>query len=280
MRLFDSHCHLQDRAFEGDWAEAIERALDAGVSGMLLCGYDTEANGRTLEMAARFPSAVYAAVGFHPHDAKDVTPGMLNELSDLARRDEVVAIGELGLDFYRDHSPHDTQRAVLEAQLAIALATGKPVSVHSREAEDTIGEQLLPFAERFAALYPGRVPGVMHCFGGTLEQARPYLDAGFLVSISAVVTYPKNDETRSLAAGLPDAQIVVETDSPYLPPQRLRGRRNEPVHLPATVEAVAAARGADVREVAALTTSNIERALGIGAAGRSGELAPAGRAAC
>lgn len=264
MRLFDSHCHLQDRAFAGEREAAVERASASGVSGMLLCGYDVQSNASTLEMAARHPGLVHAAVGFHPHEAKDVTPAMLDALAAIAARDDVVAVGELGLDFYRDHSPHDAQRAVLEAQLAIALTTGKPVSVHSREAEDAIAGQLLPFADAFARQHGRRSPGVMHCFGGTLEQAQPYLEAGFMVSISAVVTYPKNVETRRLAAGIPAGRLVIETDSPYLPPQRLRGQRNEPALLAATAIAVAEARGCDAVDLAEQTARNAERVLGLG----------------
>lgn len=259
MRLFDSHCHLQDRAFAGDAFEAIARAEAVGLAGMLVCGYDPAANRAALDLAAS-SGLVHAAVGFHPHDAKDIGHADLDLLRQQAGRDDVVAVGELGLDFYRDLSARDVQREVLEAQLAVALEVGKPVSVHSRSAEDAILEHLAPFARAWAGDGP---PGVMHCFGGTFEQARPYLDLGFLVSISCAITYPANHEARRLARETPLAQLVAETDSPYLPPQPRRGQRNEPSFVAAAVEVIAAERGIAAEEVAGATTSNAFRTFAI-----------------
>ncbi|MBA4181701.1 MAG: hydrolase TatD [Anaerolinea sp.] len=259
---FDSHAHLQDPAFERDREKVIARAEEAGVSGMLLCGYDTHSNLETLAIAAGHP-AVFAAVGFHPHEAKDVTAEMLETLAGQAARPDVVAVGEIGLDFYRDHSPQDAQLRVLKAQLEIAEAVAKPVSVHSRAAEDACLEPLSAYAAG-RGWAPGTPPvGIMHCFGGTLEQARRYVDVGFLISIACPITYPSNEESRRMAAGLPLEAIVVETDSPYLPPQKLRGRRNEPANVWRAIEAVAAARGESVASVAAATTHNATRIFGV-----------------
>jgi len=259
MRLFDSHCHLQDRAFGAEADDAVSRAAAAGVTGMLLCGYDARANDVTLAIAARH-EIVHAAVGFHPHDAKDVGSAELDLLAQQAALPAVVAIGELGLDFYRDLSPRDQQRQVLDAQLAIALAVRKPVSVHSRSAETEILDHLAPFVRQWRG---GGPPGVMHCFGGTLEQARPFVELGFLVSISCAVTYPANHEARRLARELPLEALLVETDSPYLPAQAMRGKRNEPAFVAAAVEAIAAGRGIPATEVAEATTANALRAFAI-----------------
>jgi TatD DNase family protein len=257
-RFVDTHCHLQDARFEDGVAEdAIGRAHVADIA-MVLCGYDAPSNAAALAIAERHES-VYPAVGFHPHEADDVTPAMLEELESLARLPEVVAVGEIGLDYYRNLSDHDAQRRVLEEQLAIATRVAKPVSVHTRGAEDVAWEPLAAYS-RAREWKPGDAPmGVMHCFGGTLEQARRYITIGFVISIACTITYPKNDETRRVAAGLPLESLVVETDSPYLPPQFMRGGTNEPLHVRAAVEGVAAARNQPISRVAAATTANAQR---------------------
>jgi TatD DNase family protein len=260
MKLFDTHCHLQDPKFD-DAGAVAGRAVDRGVAWMLVCGYDLPSSERAVAMAARSP-ALLPAVGVHPHDANDVSDEVLASIEALAADQRVVAVGEIGLDFYRDLSPRDTQREVLAAQLDMAARLRKPVSVHSRGAEDELFELLAAYAEKSPLGRAGR-PGVMHCFGGTLEQARRYVELGFLVSVPCSVTYPANDEGRRVASGLPLEALVVETDSPYLPPQGLRGKRNEPANVGAAVEAVAAARGARVDEVAAATTANAGRVFGI-----------------
>jgi TatD DNase family protein len=257
MRLFDSHCHLQDAAFGGEALSAIDRAREAGVVGMVVLGYDEPSNLAALELS-RQRAGVFAATGFHPHDAKDVAPPMLDTLAEQVGLPEVVAVGELGLDFYRDISPRGRQLEVLDAQLAIALAADKPVCVHSRGAETAIFE---PLARYSAAAR--RIPGVMHCFGGTLEDALRFVALGFSVSVACTVTYPKNHEARRIAAELPLESLLIETDSPYLPPQRMRGGRNEPSFLVAAAEAVAAVRGLDVHVLAEATTANAERLFGV-----------------
>ena len=230
--------------------------------GSLLCGYDEASNRETLRIAAAH-GGIFAAVGFHPHEAKDVTSRMLETLATQAAGDDVVAIGEVGLDFFRDHSPHDVQLAMLSAQLEIATAIAKPVSVHSRAAEDACLEPLTRYAvdRRWK---PGDPPvGIMHCFGGSLEQAMRFVDVGFLISIACPITYPSNEEARRMAAGLPLEAIVVETDSPYLPPQKLRGRRNEPANVWRVIEAVASARVERTDTIAVATTENARRAFGV-----------------
>lgn len=261
MILFDTHCHLQDRAFDGEVDAAVARARAAGVRAMTLCGYDPESNLRALAIAANHPG-VFPAVGYHPHDAKDITPALLDELRRLVALPQVVAVGEIGLDHFRDHSPHDVQEAVLRDELAIAVEAAKPVSVHTRDAEDAIYAPLAAFARAFP-VRGGGFAGVMHCFGGTLEQARRYVDLGFAISFACAVTYPKNAEARRMAAGLPLDAIVIETDSPYLPPQRLRGQRNEPAHVGAAAVAIAEARGLSVEQIAEATTRNAERLFAV-----------------
>jgi TatD DNase family protein len=261
MRLFDTHCHLQDEAFADDVTDVIERAEQAGLVGMVVCGYDAASNAAAMELATRF-RIVHPAVGFHPHDARDLTADALAEIESLAALPTVVGVGEIGLDFFRDHSPRDVQRRALDDQLEVALRVRKPVSVHSRGAEDAIYDHLADYAHAWHAV-SSKPPGVMHCFGGTIEQARRFVGLGFLVSIACVISYPKSDGTRRIAAGLALDSLVVETDSPYLPPQDRRGKRNEPALVGAAVTAVAAARAASPDTIAEATTSNAVRLFGV-----------------
>ena len=260
--LIDTHCHLQDAPFAADLEQVIERALAAGIGAMLVCGFDPASNLAALEMATTYPF-VYPAVGCHPHDADQMTPPALDLLAAQAASPAVLAVGEIGLDFYRDLSPRDVQIQALEAQLAIAVQVGKPVSVHSRDAEEAIFPHLAAYARRSPLSTSKRPFGVMHCFGGSLEQARAFVEIGFLVSIPCTITYPRNEATRRIAAELPLESLVVETDSPYLPPQPLRGKRNEPAHVRAAAEAIAAVRGIAVETVARATTENAIRLFGI-----------------
>ncbi len=258
--LFDTHAHLADPqlAFEAD--TVIERAAAAGVSEVLALGYDLSSSESTVDLARRHPGTVYAAVGLHPHEADTGWETALRRLGELAADPAVVAIGEVGLDFYRGWASEARQRALLTAQLRMALEVGKPVCVHSRGAESAILAPLREFAAA-AARAGMATPGVMHCFGGTLEQALPFVELGFMISVAGPVTYPKNGQTRALAAGLPAGSLVIETDSPYLPPQGMRGKRNEPALIVETARTVAAARGISFEELARMTTDNARRLL-------------------
>lgn len=261
--LVDTHAHLQDPAFRGHEDRVITAARAAGLRAIVVCGYDERSNMAALALAGRHAGFVLPAVGYHPHDATELTPTRLDALARQAAQPGVVAVGEIGLDFYRDLSPHGVQREALEAQLAIAVEVGKPVSVHTRAAEAAIGDHLRAYAQRSPLPAEGRPAGVLHCFGGTLEQALGYIGAGFLISVACTVTYPKNEEGRRLAAGIPLEALVVETDSPYLPPQPLRGKRNEPRHVAAAVEAIAVLRGISFDAVAEATTANACRLFAI-----------------
>ncbi len=254
---FDTHSHIQDPKLLDDFEGVMERAEAAGLAGIALCGYDAHTNQLALELAARSP-LLFPTVGFHPHEADGVTPAMLAEMESLARLPEVVAIGEIGLDSYRHHSSEANQRKLIDAQLEIALRVGKPVCVHTRAAEGVAIDHLGPYAA--AAKTAGMaVPGVMHCFGGTLEQARPYVEAGFLVSVACSITYPKNDEAARMVSGLTLDTLVIETDSPYLPPQGRRGQLNEPAYVIEAARAIAEIRGEALDRVLDETTANAAR---------------------
>ena len=257
MTFFDTHCHLQAPEFR-DIDAVLARASAAGVDQLLVCGYDLASSKSALAMSETH-AAVLPAVGVHPHDARGVSQTVADRIEALAAEERVVAIGEIGLDFYRDLSPRDDQLRVLELHLALAVATGKPVSIHSRAAEEEIYAPLKAYAAQSPLPARQQPVGVMHCFGGTLDQARRYVDLGFLVAIPCTVTYPNNDLGRELARELPLDVLVVETDSPYLPPQSRRGKRNEPAYVAEGVAEIARLRGITPAEVAAATSANAAR---------------------
>ncbi|MBI3665483.1 MAG: TatD family hydrolase [Acidobacteria bacterium] len=246
--LIDSHCHLDDHQFDPDRAQVLERARHAGVTLALAIGSGD--GPPDLEAAIRLADAVpwiYATVGIHPHDASRADPAALENLQQLCSHPRVLAVGEIGLDYHYDQSPRDAQREVFLAQLEIAHRAGKPVVIHTRDAwRDTI--------DLLASHWNGS--GIMHCFGGDYSQAVEALDLGLHISFAGILTFPKATGLREVAAKLPLARILVETDSPYLAPVPHRGKRNEPAFVVETVRALAQARGIPEQEAAAATTAN------------------------
>jgi TatD DNase family protein len=253
--LFDTHAHLHDPAFDADRAAVIARARAAGVTGFLTIGTDEATSVAAVALAAAEPD-VYAAVGIHPHDAGTASPAALERIAALARAPRVVAIGEIGLDYYRDLSPRAAQREALVAQLRVARAVGKPVLLHCREAHADLLD--VCEAEGVAA-----VGGILHCFSGDLEVARRGQSLGLLISIAGPVTYPSARRLAEVVRALPLDRLVVETDCPYLPPQPWRGQRNEPAYLPTTAARVAELLGLPIATVAAATSANAARLLAL-----------------
>lgn len=255
--LTDTHCHVQTSAFNGERDAVLRRAAEAGVDTLVCVGYDAE----TWRKAGQLASAghdglkLYATAGLHPHDAKDMTPALMEELRVLAATSAIVAIGECGLDFYRNLSPPEQQRDAFVAQIELAGEVGLPLIVHDRDAHESVVELLTAH---------GAKRGVMHCFSGDWELAKQCLDLGFYISIAGPVTYPKNDVLRDVAARVPADRIVVETDCPYLTPVPFRGKRNEPAMIRLVAEEVARLRGADADEFAAQTSRNASELFGLG----------------
>ncbi len=250
-RLVDSHAHLDMPEFDPDRAETVRRAFDAGIVA-ILCPADltrTASLQTIAALAGEFPT-VLAAAGVHPHQAKDLTPDHLRELEGLAARRAIRAVGEIGLDYYYDFSPAAAQREALRSQLAFAAGAGLPVVLHSRLA----GADIIAAVdgERF------RGGGILHCFTEDWETARGMVDRGFFVSFSGILTFPKSDALREVAARLPLDRLLVETDAPYLAPVPYRGsgRRNEPAFVRETARVLAAARGLSFEDVAEATTRN------------------------
>ena len=262
--LVDSHCHLQDSQFESDRDEVLDHARQAGVSAFVVIGTDLESSRRAVDLADSH-SDVYAAVGVHPHDAKDLDDRTLGALERLSDSPKVVAIGEIGLDYYRKLSPPEAQVDAFHRQLDLARRLSLPVVIHSREADGETYDVLASYEERALPDWPKDRPlGVMHCFAGDLMLALRYIQIGFMISIAGTCTYPKADRVGAVAGGIPLRWMAVETDAPYLPPQPHRGRRNEPAYLPDTVAHIAELRGDSVQTVSERTALATAWLFGLG----------------
>ncbi len=268
-RLIDTHCHLDDDA--GVQKELFARARDRGVERIVLVGYDRRANRRVIEVAnraARDGAAacpeLFAAVGVHPHDAKTAPErsALLSELGELVREPRVCAVGEAGLDFFYDHSERDVQRAVFAAQIDFAHECGKPLVVHLRDARDRAAGDA--YGEGIDLLAKEKISKVvLHCFSGSMDDARRAINLGFYLSFAGPVTYPKSDALREIAAWAPIERGLCETDSPYLAPQRLRGRTNEPANVADVYEQVARARGMELDAFAEAVWRNANTLFGL-----------------
>jgi TatD DNase family protein len=258
--VIDSHCHLADPAFAGDLDEVVRRAHDAGVSdGLCILAFgDAAESAQASRVRAAWPGVKFA-IGVHPHQAHEFA-GREGEVtaavrSALSSELGVRAIGEIGLDYHYDLSPRDVQREVFRAQVRLARETGLPVVVHAREAdEDTVSILRDEGA--------GEVRGIFHCFSGTEQLAREALDLGFLLSFSGMVTFPKAQSIRTIAAEVPADRLLAETDCPYLAPVPMRGRRNEPAWVARTAATLAEVRRVAVNELDRVMTSNFARLLG------------------
>jgi TatD DNase family protein len=247
----DTHCHLNDPEFQADCPDVVASAREAGVERLIVAGYDLESSRRAVELAERY-EPVYAAVGIHPHDAKIWNDTIAAELREMLTGRKVVGLGEIGLDYHYNYSSKDEQLRVFREQLRIAKTMDKPVIIHNREAHhDTL--QVLTEEK------PGPAGGVLHCFAGSRETALQCLALGLYISFAGPLTFSKADKLRQVAAGLPLDKIVVETDSPYLSPHPLRGRRNEPARVVLVGAKLAELHGVTVEEVRNITTANARK---------------------
>jgi TatD DNase family protein len=257
--MIDSHCHLADELFAPDLDEVVTRAVAAGVTGAMciLSADEPDEVARAARVRTVWPAVRFAAA-VHPHRS-GAYAGRAEEAGRVTREAalavEAVAIGEIGLDYHYDFSPREVQRAVFEAQIAIAIDLGRPVVIHTREAtHDTI--DVLTQAGQ------GRVRGVMHCFSGTIDDARQALELGFYVSLSGILTFPKADALRDVARFVPRDRLLVETDAPFLAPVPHRGKRNEPAWLAQTLRRLAAVRSCPIEDMDARVTDNFTKLVG------------------
>lgn len=250
--LFDTHAHLHFPELAADLDGVLERARQAGVVGMVTIGTDRETNPAAVALAERLAD-VHATVGIHPHDAALATEADFEAMERLARESpKVVALGEMGLDFFRDLSPRDVQETVFRRQLALARRLHKPVVIHCRDAHP---EALAILAEEGV----GEVDGVMHCFSADVEVARRCLDLGLSISLAGPVTYKNARALPEVARFVPADRLVVETDCPFLPPHPHRGQRNEPAWVAITAARVAELRGETLQALGETTTENARR---------------------
>lgn len=263
MTLIDTHAHLDFPRFDADRQAVIERAHAAGVAAMVNVGVDLASSRRAVALAERVPS-VYAAVGIHPHDAKKLDGASLADLRQLAQAPKVVAVGEIGLDYYRNLSPQDVQRRAFRAQLAWAAKLGKPVIIHDRDAHGDVMDILADWASGLGSFQDrrshlaGRL-GVLHTFSGDLAMAERAIGLGFYISISGPVTYRNARQLPDIVRAVPLDRLLVETDCPYLAPHPHRGKRNEPAHVRLVAERIAALRGMPFNDFAEATTANARR---------------------
>jgi TatD DNase family protein len=258
IELFDSHAHLREPEFERDVDQVIKRARTAGVVSIVVPAVDIATAQGAIALAARF-EGIYATVGCHPHEAERFDPDHLRAAEKLLDHPKVLAVGEIGLDFYRMHSSHAAQVSAFDAMLTLAEGRVMPVVVHCREAWQALSEQLVPWASRAAQIFEGQPLGVLHYFSGSVEDAGRYVELGFLISVHTSVTHPKAIALRDVVSRLPLESLVIETDSPYGAPQAFRGKRNEPAYVVEAAKQIAEAKGVSLQEVAGATTANARR---------------------
>lgn len=256
--VVDAHAHTWSREFDGDYAQAMDRAWSAGLVAVVEVGTDTDTSLRCLQLAAR-DERVHAVAGLHPHDAKRLDEERAG-LRALVAGGGIVAIGETGLDFYRNLSPQEAQYEALQWQLDLAREHDLPVVIHSRQADEECFAVLREWAASVGR-YRGadREIGMMHCFAGDEELAARYLEIGFLISVPGTVTYANNGRGQGVARSIPLTGMLAETDCPYLTPVPYRGERNEPAYVLETVRFVAELRGCEASEVARATAENAAR---------------------
>jgi TatD DNase family protein len=266
LTLIDTHAHLDFSKFDADRPAVLERAKAAGVAAILNVGVDVPSSRRAVALAEQY-DAVYAAVGMHPHDAKKLDGAALAELRDLARHPKVVAVGEIGLDFYRDLSPREVQRRAFQSQLAWAGRLGKPVIIHDRDAHQEVLGVLTDWAAGLGSSPLTGRPGVLHTFSGDLTMAEKAMELGFCLSISGPVTYQNAGRLPGIVQALPLDRLLVETDCPFLAPHPHRGQRNEPAYVHLVARRIAELKGISLADLAEVTTANARRLFGIDARG-------------
>lgn len=273
--LVDTHCHLHRAEFDADRDAVVERARLAGVAALLDPATDWASNARVLELSRAYP-AVYAALGVHPHHATELTDEGLRELGRLATGEKVAAIGEIGLDYYREICPRAAQQEALPKLLRLAHELNKPVILHCRGAATAGAENLQAHHDLLAILKETLKPpirGLLHCFSGDRAVAEQAMEMGLHISFAGNLTFPKAQPLRDVARSVPTDRVVLETDAPFLAPQGNRGQRNEPSFLGELVEAWAQLKDLTAEDVARVTTVNAHHLFGIGPAPQRGRVA-------
>ncbi|MFD1773628.1 TatD family hydrolase [Paenibacillus rhizophilus] len=255
MQLFDTHTHLDAPQFDGDREETIARAVEAGVSKMVNVGFNRETIPTTMKLAESY-EFIYAAVGWHPQDAIDMKDGDLDWIASLCSHEKVVAIGEIGLDYYWDTSPKEVQHTVFRRQIGLARELNMPIVIHNRDAHEDVVRIL---REEKAS----EIGGIMHSFSGSWETAKMCLDLGFYLSFGGPITFKNARVPKEVLAQVPLDRLLIETDSPYLTPHPYRGKRNESAHVRLVAEAAAEIKGIKLNKMAEITYKNALGLFGI-----------------
>lgn len=253
--MIDTHVHLDFPKFHNDFDQVLQRAEDSGVEAMICIGIDEQSCFRVVDLADDY-SHIFATVGIHPHDAQNVSRRYLLFLEDLAKLPQVVALGEMGLDYFKNYSPHHVQQQVFREQLQLAAKINKPVIIHCRDAYEDLLKILVE--ENIQ-----QVGGILHCFSGDAEIARRSLDLGLYISFAGPVTYPKSAKLREAVQEVPLDRILLETDCPFLAPQPVRGKRNEPAFVKYVYEEVANLKNISTTELHTHCRQNIQRLTNI-----------------
>jgi TatD DNase family protein len=253
--LFDTHVHLNADQFSDDVDHVIENAKQAGVEMMLVVGFDEKTINKAMDLVDHY-DFLYAAIGWHPVDAIDLTDEYLTWIEELAKHPKVVAIGETGLDYHWDKSPVDVQKEAFRKQIQLAKKLKLPLIIHDREAHEDIVQVL---KEEKAE----EVGGIMHCFAGDSEIAQQCLEMNFYISFGGPVTFKNAKLPKEVAKNIPMDRLLIETDAPYLAPHPYRGKRNEPAYVTLVAEKIAELKELSYEEVAQITTENAKRLFGI-----------------
>ncbi|MED2971607.1 TatD DNase family protein [Bacillus sp. OV194] len=253
--MFDTHAHLNAIQFEEDLEEVIQRALDEGISHIVVVGFDRPTIKGAIKLADTY-DFIYAAVGWHPVDAVDMTPEDLQWIEELAAHPKVVALGEMGLDYHWDKSPEDVQKDVFRQQIQLAKKVKLPIIIHNRDATQDVVDILKSEGAE-------EVGGIMHCYSGSLEVAKQCLDMNFYISFGGPVTFKNAKKPKEVAKEIPIDRLLIETDCPYLSPHPLRGKRNEPSYVKYVAEAIAELREMPLEDLVKKTSDNARQLFGI-----------------
>ncbi|MBU9721982.1 MULTISPECIES: TatD family hydrolase [Bacillaceae] len=253
--LFDTHVHLNADQYEDDVDEVIQRAIDTGVTNMVVVGFDSKTIPKAIELAEKY-EFIYAAVGWHPVDAIDFKEEHLLWLKELTEHPKVVALGEMGLDYHWDKSPKDVQKEVFRKQIQLAKELKMPIIIHNRNADEDIVDILEEENAR-------EVGGIMHCFGGDLEIGKRCLEMNFHISFGGPLTFKNAKLPKDVAKEIPLERLLIETDAPYLAPHPYRGKRNEPAYVKLVAEKLAELKGVSYEEISYITNKNAKELFGI-----------------
>jgi TatD DNase family protein len=250
--LIDSHVHLGSLE---DIDQVVQNALDGSVSYIINMSSDLPSAHQTVEFTEKYPG-VYGAVGIHPHEAKSYNPQIFFEISGLIKNDKIIAVGETGLDYHYDFSPREIQKESLQKHIDLSIETGLPVIIHVRDSEDDVKAMLKKNSCE-------RLEGVIHCFTGDYPSASLYIELGFYISFSGILTFKRSEELRDVAKRLPIEKILVETDSPYLAPVPYRGKKNQPAYVKYVAQTLADITDRSFEEVSEITTNNCKELFSI-----------------